>query len=551
MNFASRNNYQQCPALIIILLLIILPCSSLFAGSEEVYDLVIINGDTITSADIDSEIIKNHTAMESPQSIDFKNFLNKLVNDRLIIQEAYGIGLNEEPRFVAWAEVQQKKYAVDKYVKTIYNSEITISDEEVRENFDKNYYKMQFRTVFKATEEEALEAYNAIHSGASMDSVAKASTIGPRSVVGGLQDLKYYRELPAELRDIGAKMKEGDLSKPLSYLSYYVLFRLEKREEPLDENYELLKDSIRKNLRREQLQARWEFFVDSLIVANPVKKNDSILNVIKADEPIVLSKDFVKESDLPVLWLDAKNQVTEKDLRTEISRSIMQAAQTPFAEIMTKAVDNKSLDIIFGYNAAKKGFLVDGDVLTKLYAAVDSAMIDQYIKEFVVEKIVFKQTEFEDYYNTHLDDFRAPDEVMIAQRIVSTKDSAQMVYDRVMDGADFDYLVKQMGLENIAADEGNQWLKLKSFPESVADDLNKLKIGQVCGPYDIGKGYIIINLRDRRHGEVRPIGDVDVEIRQVMFQQKFNEILDENLNILKENSEIIYNDKNINKYFNN
>lgn len=550
MNRTFNTLKQVSPALL-LLFIIFIPVTSLFAHGEEVMDLVTVNGDTITSADVDAEIIKNHAAMKSPGSIDFKNFLNKLVNDRLILQESYAIGLNEEPRFVTWAEEQQKKFAVDKYVKSVYDTDLTISDEEARAHFDKYYFKMQLRTIFKATEQEALDAYNKIKAGASMDSLAKASSLGPRSVVGGLQDLKYYSELPVELRDLASKMNEGELSQPMHYREYYVFFRLEKKEDPLDENYELKKEAIKRTLRKEQLQARWDTFVDSMVTANPVKQNDSILAAIKADQPIVLSKDFTQKSDLPVLWLDDKNVVTENELRTEISRSIMQAAQTPFDVIMEKAITNKSLDIVFGYNATKNGYLVDQDVMNRLYISVDSAMIDQYIKEFVVEKIVFKQTEFEEYYNTHLDDFRAPDEVLIAQRIVATKDSAQMVYDRVMGGADFDYLVKQLGLVNTAADEGDQWLKLESFPQAVANDLKKLKVGQVCGPYDVGKGYMIINLRDRRAGEVRSLKDVDVEIRQVMFQKKFNELLDENLNILKQNSEIIYNDNNIEKYFNN
>lgn len=551
MNFASKTFNSISPAHIILLLLIMIPAVVVQAQHQETYDLVIINGDTISSSDVDAEIIRNHTAMESPQSIDFKNFLNKLVNDRLILQEAYGIGLDQEPRFAEWAAEQQKKFAVDKYVKSVYNTDLTISDDEVREEFNKYYYKMQFRTVFSETEEGAQKIYDAIKAGAPMDSVAKASTIGPRSVVGGLQDLKFYSELPVELREPGSKMKEGELAGPLKFRAYYVVFRLEKREDPTDDNFAMLKETLRKNMRREQLQARWETFVDSMVSTNPVLQNDSLLNAIKADESIVLSKEFVKPSDLPVLWLDDKNRVTENELRTEISRSIMQAAQTPFEQIMEKAITNKSLDIIFGFNATKNGFLVDQDVLNKLYISVDSALIDQYIKEFVVEKIVFKQTEFQDYYDTHLEDFRAPEEIMIAQRIVSTKDSAQMVIDRVNGGADFRYLAKQLGLINSAADGDDQWLKLESFPQMVANDISNLKIGQVCGPYDVGTGYMIINLRDKRPGEIKPIEDVDVDIRQVMFQKKFNQILDENLKILKENSEIKYNDKNIEKYFNN
>jgi len=42
---------------------------------------------------------------------------------------------------------------------------------------------------------------------------------------------------------------------------------------------------------------------------------------------------------------------------------------------------------------------------------------------------------------------------------------------------------------------------------------------------------------------------VEMKIREVMFQRKFNEILDETLDILKSNSNIKYNDEVLENYF--
>jgi parvulin-like peptidyl-prolyl isomerase len=76
-----------------------------------------------------------------------------------------------------------------------------------------------------------------------------------------------------------------------------------------------------------------------------------------------------------------------------------------------------------------------------------------------------------------------------------------------------------------------------------------LKPGQHSRPYQTQDGWVIFRVRARRPGEIQSLTDVDIDIRKIMFQKKFNELLDETIGILKENSDIQYNRKALETYF--
>ena len=65
----------------------------------------------------------------------------------------------------------------------------------------------------------------------------------------------------------------------------------------------------------------------------------------------------------------------------------------------------------------------------------------------------------------------------------------------------------------------------------------------------ISTGWLVFQLTGRRPGQVRSLADVEMQIRQVLFQRKFNDLLDAHLNLLKERSDIVLFADRIEAYF--
>ena len=60
---------------------------------------------------------------------------------------------------------------------------------------------------------------------------------------------------------------------------------------------------------------------------------------------------------------------------------------------------------------------------------------------------------------------------------------------------------------------------------------------------------MILRLKARREGQPAPLDEVEPRIREVMFQRKFNAELDSVLGMLKQHSDIQYDEKAIQAYF--
>jgi len=60
---------------------------------------------------------------------------------------------------------------------------------------------------------------------------------------------------------------------------------------------------------------------------------------------------------------------------------------------------------------------------------------------------------------------------------------------------------------------------------------------------------MVFKFLGRKPGELRPIEECEMTIREMIFQQKFGELLDEHLSLLKERSEIVLFNERIERYF--
>ena len=188
--------------------------------------------------------------------------------------------------------------------------------------------------------------------------------------------------------------------------------------------------------------------------------------------------------------------------------------------------------------------------VASLYArSFDSALIEVYIQETVVPRITFNRAEFEAYYNDHPDQFREPEQFQLDHLEIADSARAAEMMKRLIDGADFAFVGRQFGAEFAGEDEKNQWIPLTSFPASIAGKIAASTAGGSVGPYRTADGWIIFRLRNRKPGRLKEMAEVDMKIREVMFQRKFDELLDETLHILKENAVIEYNQKALDGYF--
>jgi len=522
-------------------------------ASDSLSDAVIaiVNNDTLYASSLDTLFMKVHSQMSDrrKEEFDYKKLLNKLVNDRLITQEATMLGLDQEDWLVNSLERQRRRNAIRQFVAENFSPDTEPSVEQIHDYFEKNYRKMQIRSIAVQSLDQAQEIYESIKNGASMDSAAQAVSVDMYKYKGGLHNLKYYGDIEREIRDKADNLQPGELSRPFPYRQAFSLIRIEKSL-PADQN-ELpdKRDKIVLALRQVNREDQWRSFVRDLEEKYRVNEDSALLEEIMADSSELFSPGFTEGSDQPVLYLDDGFGYSDEELRKNISYTAMNNADKPFDNVLKLGLKAAREEFVLSAAARSKGYFDHPAVMAKYDKSLDSALIEIYLKETVVSGIKFSHKEFDEYYNEHLDDFREPDQYQLDQVIVKNENEAREIEKRLSEGADFDYIVSQYRDGDDELIEDVDWMTLQAFPDEVADNIRRLDIVESSRAFQVAEGWIIFNLRGHRRGEPKPMADVEMKIREVMFQKKFDEKLDEILAALKENSVIIYNNSAIKQYF--
>ncbi len=513
--------------------------------------LVIVNGDTISSRDLSALLVNVHTQMNRADKLDFdyRKLVDKLVNDRLIIQEATSLGIDSEAQIVEQIDSLRNRRAVSLYLSEHFKPDLTVSEDSIRAYFDKNYSHLQVRTVSVPTEEEAAAVAADIRAGASMDSIAREKSVDIYRYQDGLYKSKYYGDVENAIRDVAKRMKPGEVSSPFPYRQVWAVLRLEKVTPADPKELDDHRKKIESVLRYYANERAWDKFVDSLLTLTPIAEDSTGIAAIRADSANLFSQGFMKGSDQVVFRIKNAGAVTDDGFRKEISRLAMSMGTSPFDSIMNLAQRRIEEKLVLSATARTAGYDTQPELTRYIDHQRDSLLVERYLEETVVPQIVFNRQEFDDYYREHLDDFRAPSQYQFDRIIVDSEKTADEISQRLADGADFYFIGRQFGAKVSTAAEAAEWLPLGTFPESIQREIDTLAMGQVAAPHRTTDGWLILRVKALRKGAPKPMEEVEMNIREVMFQKKFSEILDKTLQILKDNSDIKYNDKAIDKYF--
>ena len=170
-----------------------------------------------------------------------------------------------------------------------------------------------------------------------------------------------------------------------------------------------------------------------------------------------------------------------------------------------------------------------------------------FIQEYVGSRIALLAPEIEKYYKDHAAEFTIPEEVTLSEIILSEgsdKESgtrADDLYRRIQQGEAFSALVSQYSKGPTASKGGSigTYLISKLNPDTVKA-IASLKEGDISKPQKIRDGYVIYRIDARKFATVRPLAEVRDEIRQRMYQEKFEPEFERFMGQLKEDAYINY-----------
>ncbi len=253
--------------------------------------------------------------------------------------------------------------------------------------------------------------------------------------------------------------------------------------------------------------------------------------------------------------LDAEVKKAEKDVLDDLIRQkllLQKGNELGFGANVDSQV-TAQLDRIRKDNHFKdmqeleRAAAAQGLTMNQLRSQIKNNLITQgVVQEFVGARITLLTQEVEKFYRDHKEEYLVPEEVTLSEIIIpnegddaAAQAKANEIHNRVLKGEPFATLASQYSKGPTAAKGGaiGSYVTSKLNPD-IAKAIAPIKEGDVTPVQRIREGYVIYRVDARKLASYKPLEQVRDEIKNRIYQQKFQPEFERFIAQLKEDAYI-------------
>lgn len=508
-----------------VLLLILLAISgsagcSVFRPKE--HYLAKVNQETITMEDLKEEFSKRHSGHEKFLSgdVETKRFLKIVIDQRLLIQEAYRLGLQYDPEIQRLTAGFQEQKLVDSIVRKEIQEKSRASDNEVRAVYDgKMGEEVVVRQIAVMSQDEAEAIRNRVRSGEDFESLARDFSVAPSRKYGGLLFPLGWGKADPEWERVAFGLSPGETSPVFRSGIGYEILRLESKRTVEKPDFPKVEEQIRSILERRKNEARREEFLRSLREKYAVRFTDIALGVGDL-------KNALEQNREEILATWAGGSVTVSYFASRLNIDLFSTVPPDEVSAQIRAVLHDLVDLKLMYaEAMAKEYDKDPEVARKVRKFREGLMENMLYGKYILPDLKVTGEEVKEYYQKNPREFVYPEKRRVAQILLESPDSAQEVLEKIRAGDSFDALARTYSKDAPTKDLGGEvgWFEQRQIPPALEPTVWSLKAGEVGGPVRTEAGFHIVKLLEVRPAMPKGFPEAEKEIEKKLLMKKSEE----------------------------
>lgn len=458
-----------------------------------------------------------------------KAFLEELIDQKLLVIGAYKQGLDKSDEIQRLIEQQQGKFLLDQLYKQEIADKVSVEDSDVKSWYDHLGEEIHARHILLATEDDAKQVKAELDKGGDFAELAKTRSTDP-SAASNAGDLSWFRwgiMVPA-FQDMAFSLDVNQISAPVkTEFGYHIIQVLEKR--PVDRQpFDQVKAGIEQQIRQVKTQARLREFLTQVRekaelrldmemlklvqetyrdTTGPLEFKSNLdpnaLNVKLQIRPIVryldtalLTGDFVRQANS----VPPMNRPSFDD--TTATKEFM--FQMIYTQVLEREARRLRIDMSDDYQTALRQFR-------------ETLMADKMRSDLSNRPVDVTTEKLHAYYDEHPEEFSTPPQVHLREALVTTKEEADKIIERVRRGAKFaDICAQVTERPNMRARQGDLGVFRRFEYPNLFDAAQKLEQGQVGGPVyhatQTGAQWSVIEVIRKEEAETKTFDEVQDRI---------------------------------------
>jgi peptidyl-prolyl cis-trans isomerase C len=247
-------------------------------------------GETVTDVDF---IRKADSLPRELRAAAFRKrdqFLEDLVGERFLLQEARKRKLDQEPEVADLIEQARNKILVAKLIQLEVDNKLQMDSEEAQRFYD--LHKDEFLTplmlrashILVKTREEADAIKADLDAGGDFEEAARRKSIDPTGMRGG--DLGFFQkgQFVPEFEQAVFSMSKGEVRGPVQTQFGWHIIKLTDRVEPSQRSFDAVKSRIQERLILEKRSQDFRSYLQKLKGNVKVDVDQKALEAIQPDE---------------------------------------------------------------------------------------------------------------------------------------------------------------------------------------------------------------------------------------------------------------------------
>jgi parvulin-like peptidyl-prolyl isomerase len=501
----------------------------LLAGAAEFswgQDLPVINGKKVVANVNDEWITLDEYVRERAMAPDGNSsgLLQRLINTRLILQEANRMGLDElkeiENMLDAFSRVTLREALMERRVK-----EVKVDEKEVESLYKEWVKEWKMSSVLLEKEETAKKMIEEIKAGKPFDELVKHWVVEGRAKQGEQGQFLKAKEVEPQIAAVVSKMKVGSVSPIIPISSGFVIVKLDDIRYPKDP--ETLKQARGEALKLKKVQV--------------LKDYSSVLTgkYAKIDQEVLKSINY--ESEHPGFDALLKDRRVVAEIKGEKSIHVWELTEhlkMQFYHGVEKAIEMKRLNSkkgaaldemiykrVFRKEALRMGLDKTENYKNKVQEYKNSLLFGAFVNKAIIPDIQLKEDETRAYYHEHRKEYSSPEMVKITSLAFSKRAEAEEAMERLRKGAEFQWVVAHgtgrvdPNTKDLLIFDG-KWVATQILPEGLQKAIHGAKAGEYR-LYEGTEGYFyILDVQEFLAARPQPYEEAKETIKKKMFEEK-------------------------------
>ena len=416
----------------------------LIDGKETV---AMVNGEPITREEYQQEISSLHAKVleeqakadqvtdvkkapaKQPGRIDYAGLLERMINARLIVQEAKRIGLNEVPQIREEVENYSQR-ALKTLVMAQAVKDVKPDESLVEHLYEKAVHAWKFGSVLFANEADAKHLETELRAGGSFDklvdkAVADGKGNAKKGVIEGDGYMKGSETTPV-IGDALLTMGTGSVSPVISVPGGgYVIVKLEDtRREEAPEKREW---AAQEALRLKKAEASREFI--ETLKKKLAKTDTQLLDSIDFGVSVEEFEKLTKDGHV-ITVIGGDEQIKVSDLAGALKRKYFHGIKGAIEKKELNKNKYQVLDLIVENKVLAKEARNQGIDKTETYAVLvktyeNALLFSMFLQKVVLPDIQVMESEVKAYYDGHLSDYTSLEQMQLDSVVFKNRSDAE------------------------------------------------------------------------------------------------------------------------------